>query len=42
MDMGAAYAKSVRTHAKRATIRFDPFHVFTLATDALGVVRRQV
>ncbi|MGH3835940.1 MAG: ISL3 family transposase, partial [Pseudonocardiaceae bacterium] len=42
MDLGPAYAKSVRTHAPRATICFDPFHVVKLATDALDTVRRQV
>ena len=42
MDLGPAYAKSVRTRAPRATICFDPFHVVKLATDALDTVRRQV
>jgi transposase len=42
MDLGPAYAKSVRTHAPQATICFDPFHVVKLATDALDAVRRQV
>lgn len=42
MDLGPAYAKSVRTHAPRATICFDPFHVVKLVTDALDAVRRQV
>ncbi|MGH3919378.1 MAG: ISL3 family transposase [Pseudonocardiaceae bacterium] len=42
MDLGPAYAKSVRTHAPRATICFDPFHVVKLATEALDTVRRQV
>lgn len=42
MDLGPAYAKSVRTHAKHATICFDPFHVVKLATDALDALRRQV
>jgi transposase len=42
MDLGPAYAKSVRTHAPHATICFDPFHVVKLATDALEAVRRQV
>ncbi len=42
MDLGPAYAKSVRTPARRATICFDPFHVVKLVTDALDTVRRQV
>lgn len=42
MDLGPAYAKSVRTRAPRATICFDPFHVVKLVTDALDTVRRQV
>ncbi len=42
MDLGPVYAKSVRAHAPRATICFDPFHVVKLATDALDTVRRQV
>jgi transposase len=42
MDLGPAYAKSVRAHAPSATICFDPFHVVKLATDALEAVRRQV
>jgi transposase len=42
MDLGPAYAKSVRAHAPRVTICFDPFHVVKLVTDALDVVRRQV
>lgn len=42
MDLGPAYAKSVRTHAPNAVICFDPFHVVKLATDALDDVRRQV
>jgi transposase len=42
MDLGPAYAKSVRAHAPHATICFDPFHVVKLATDALEAVRRQV
>lgn len=42
MDLGPAYAKSVRARAGRATICFDPFHVVKLATDALDAVRRQV
>jgi transposase len=42
MDLGPAYAKSVRTRAPRATVCFDPCHVVKLATDALDAVRRQV
>lgn len=42
MDLGPAYAKSVRTHAPQAVICFDPFHVVKLANDALDDVRRQV
>lgn len=42
MDLGSAFAKSVRTRAPRATICFDPFHVVKLATEALEAVRRQV
>jgi transposase len=42
MDLGPAYAKSVRTRAPRAAICFDPFHVVKLATEALEAVRRQV
>jgi transposase len=42
MDLGPAYAKSVRTHAPHATICFDPFHVVKLVTEALDAVRRQV
>lgn len=42
MDLGPAYAKSVRTRAPRATICFDPFHVVKLVTEALDTVRRQV
>ena len=43
MDMGAAYAKSVRAegHAPGATICIDPFHVVKLATEALDVERRK-
>jgi len=40
MDLGPAYAKSVREHAPQATICFDPFHVVKLATAALDDVRR--
>ena len=42
MDLGPAYAKSVRTRAPHATICFDPFHVVKLVTEALDTVRRQV
>ena len=42
MDMGPAYAKTVRERAPAATICYDPFHVVKLATDALDDVRRQV
>ena len=42
MDLGPAFAKSVRTRAPAATICFDPFHVVKLATDALDAVRRQI
>ena len=42
MDLGPAFAKSVRAHAPQAVICFDPFHVVKLATDALDEVRRQV
>jgi transposase len=44
MDMGPAYAKSVRKpeHAPQAVICFDPFHVVKLATDALETLRRKV
>ena len=43
MDMGAAYAKSVRAagHAPGAVICIDPFHVVKLVTDALDVERRK-
>jgi transposase len=40
MDMGPAFAKSVRTHAPTATICIDPFHAVKVVTDALDVVRR--
>jgi transposase len=42
MDLGPAFAKSVRTHAPQATICFDAFHVVKLVTEALDAVRRQV
>lgn len=41
MDLGPAYAKTVRARAPHAVIRFDPFHVVKVAGDALDVVRRQ-
>ncbi|MEO6886887.1 MAG: ISL3 family transposase, partial [Jatrophihabitantaceae bacterium] len=40
MDMGAAFNKSVREHAPKATRCIDPFHAVKLVTDALDVVRR--
>ena len=42
MDLGPAFAKSVRTRAPRATICFDAFHLVKLVTEALDAVRRQV
>jgi transposase len=42
MDMGPAFANSVRAHAPRATIAIDPFHAVKLVTDALDTVRRAV
>ncbi len=42
MDMGPAFAKSVRTHAPQATIAIDPFHAVPAVTDALDTVRRAV
>ena len=43
MDMGPAYAKSVRAdgHAPQATICYDPFHAVKTVTDALDVERRK-
>lgn len=41
MDMGPAFAASVRAHAPLATIAIDPFHAVKLVTDALDVVRRE-
>jgi transposase len=41
MDLGPAFAKSVRTRTSGATLCFDAFHVVKLATDALDAVRRQ-
>jgi transposase len=42
MDMGPAFARSVRTHAPLAVIAIDPFHAVKLVTDALDTVRRAV
>jgi transposase len=42
MDLGPAYAKTVRARAPQAVLCFDPVHVVKLATDALDAVRRQV
>jgi transposase len=42
MDLGPAFAKSVRRCAPDAVICFDPFHVVKLAGDSLDDVRRQV
>ena len=42
MDLGPAYAKTVRARAPQAVICYDPFHVIKLAGDALDAVRRQV
>ena len=41
-DMAAAYTNSVKTHATKAVICYDPFHVVQLATTALDKIRRQV
>jgi transposase len=43
MDMGAAYAKSVRAegHAPRAVVCIDPFHAVKLVAEALDVERRK-
>ena len=43
MDMGPAYAKSVRAdgHAPQATICYDPFHAVKIVTGALDVERRK-
>lgn len=43
MDMGAAYAKSVRAddHAPQAVVCIDPFHAVKLVTEALDVERRK-
>lgn len=44
MDMGPAYAKSVRAegHAPQAVICYDPFHVVKVGTEALEKVRREI
>src|SRR5664279_5742957 len=42
MDLGPAYAKTVRARAPQAVLCFDLFHVIKLAGDALDAVRRQV
>jgi transposase len=42
MDMGPAFAKSVRAHAPQAVIAIDPFHAVKAVTDALDTVRRAV
>jgi transposase len=43
MDMGPAYAKSVREqgHAPQAEICYDPFHAVKVVTEALDVERRK-
>jgi transposase len=41
MDMGPAFAKSVREHAPRATTAIDPFHAVKLVGEALDVERRK-
>jgi transposase len=41
MDMGPAYAKSVREHAPKATIAIDPFHAVKLIGEALNTERRK-
>jgi transposase len=43
MDMGAAYAKSVRAdgHAPQAVVCIDPFHAVKLVAEALDVERRK-
>ena len=42
MDMGQAFAKSVKTNAPGAVICYDPFHVVQLATNALESFRRSI
>ncbi|HEY2672733.1 MAG TPA: ISL3 family transposase [Rugosimonospora sp.] len=39
-DMGAAFLKSIKTNAPRATRCIDPFHAVKAVTDALDTVRR--
>lgn len=41
MDMGQAFAKSMKANAPQATICIDPFHAVKLVTDALDVERRK-
>jgi transposase len=40
MDMGAAYAKSARTHVPHARACIDPFHAVAKVSEALDKVRR--
>ncbi len=42
LDMSQAYIKSVQTHAPKAALVFDRFHVLRLAHDALDQVRREL
>lgn len=42
MDMGPAFAKSVKANAPDAVICYDPFHVVQLATNALESFRRTI
>ena len=42
LDMSQAYIKSVQTHAPKAALVFDRFHVQRLAHDALDQVRREL
>jgi len=42
MDLGPAYAKTVRARAPQAVLCFDPFRVIKLAGDTLDALRRQV
>jgi transposase len=41
MDMGPAYAASVRAHAPKATVCIDPFHAVKLVGEALDTERRK-
>jgi transposase len=41
MDMGPAFAASVRAHTPQATICIDPFHAVKLVTEALDAERRK-